>query len=226
MRILVTGADRPVGAAVVRELERHDVELLVTDATDSDGLRQAVNASSHVVHAHALSEPGRPASDYTDANVHTLTELLDHCRRAELEQVILISTTENYGSDLPPWPVTESLAPRALGPMLQSRMAAERVARTYRRRVPLSILRAAPLVLDGDSTIMRVVRHHLSRPRAALVAGGQTPISVLAAADLGRAVWAMLSQPEEVVGKVFHFTSAHATWQELAVEACHLRGIR
>ena len=158
--------------------------------------------------------------------MHATTTLLDACRRRELEQVVFVSTTETYGRKLPPWPVTESWVPRPLGPALQSRVAAERVARTYRRRVPLSILRPAPLVSHGGGTVMQVIQHFISRPRAALVGSGEAPVSILGrgrsgARGLGDA------EPDGGGGRsgVFHIASAHTTWRELAVEACQLRGV-
>ncbi|MYE05736.1 MAG: NAD(P)-dependent oxidoreductase [Chloroflexi bacterium] len=225
MRIALTGATQPVGAAIASELHRHDALLSSIEIEDPGQLQAALAEITHVVHAYSLTEPGLPATAYTDANVHATTMLLDACRQAELKQVVFVSTTETYGRRLPPWPVTESWVPRPLGPALQSRVVAERVARTYRRRVPLSILRPAPTIVDGEGAVMKVIRHFISRPRAALVAGGQAPVSVLAGADLGRAVWAMLSQPEEAVDQVFHVASAHTTWRDLAVEACQLRGV-
>jgi nucleoside-diphosphate-sugar epimerase len=225
MRIALTGAEQPIGAAIAAELSRHDATLAPLATDYPDELESQLNDVTHVVHASALMEPGHTASAYSAANVHSTTTLLDACRQYELEQVVFISTTETYGRHLPPWPVTESWVPRPLGAALQSRVAAERVARTYRRRVPLSILRPAPVIVEGNGSLMRVIHHFISRPRAALVSGGQAPVSVLAGADLGRAVWAMLSQPDDAVDQVFHVASAHTTWRDLALEACQLRGV-
>ena len=225
MRVALTGCEQAVGSAVARELERHDVELVPLEIETEDDLGSMIAGVTHVVHASSLIDPGHSGSAYTAANVHATTTLLDACRQQALEQVVFVSTTETYGRRLPPWPVTESWVPRPIGPALQSRVAAERVARTYRRRVPLSILRPAPLISDGGGTVMDIIRHFISRPRAALVGGGEAPVSILAGADLGRAVWAMLSQTEESVDRVFHVASAHTTWRELAVEACQLRGV-
>ena len=225
MRVALTGYDQPVGSAIASELHRHDLDLIMLDIDAEEDIQSIVADVSHVVHASSLTDRGHPGSAYTEANVHATTSLLDACRQQPLEQVVFVSTTETYGRRLPPWPVTESWVPRPIGPVLQSRVAAERAARTYRRRVPLAILRPAPLISDGGGTVMNVIRHFISRPRAALVAGGEAPVSILAAADLGRAVWAMLSQTEESVDQVFHVASAHTTWRELALEACQLRGV-
>ena len=224
MRIGLTGTEQPIGGAVRRELERHDAELVELDLASEETIRSTLDGVTHVVHAASLSDAGQPASAYETVNIHSTTALLDACRLRELEQFVLLSTTETYGRKLPPWPVTESWAPRPLGAALQSRVAAERVARTYRRRVPLSVLRPAPVIVDGGP-LMTVIRHFVSRPRGALVGGGQAPVSVVAGADLGRAVWSLLSNPEEAVDKIFHVTSAHTTWRELAMESCQLRGV-
>ena len=225
MRIALSGADQPVGLAVRRELERHAVDVMPFDVTSADALQSALDQATHVVHAASLTDPGHPAAIYAEANVHSTTSLLDACRQRDLAQVLMVSTTETYGRRLPPWPVSESWVPRPLGPALQSRVAAERAARTYRRRVPLSILRAAPVIAEGGGQMLQLLRHFTSRPRAALVAGGEAPISILAGADLGRAVWAMLIHSDEAVDYVFHATSAHTTWGELARESCQLQGV-
>ena len=225
MHIALTGSEQAVGSAVLKELLRQDAEISSLDLDSDEPLAAQLTGATHVVHAASLMESGHAASAYTTANVHATTALLDACRHQHLEQVLMISTTETYGRRLPPWPVTESWAPRPIGPILQSRVAAERVARTYRRRVPLSILRPAPIIVNGAGALMDVIGHFISRPRGALVGGGQAPLSILAGADLGRAVWAMLSHPEESVDHVFHVASAHTTWRELASEACQLRGV-
>ena len=225
MRIALSGAEQPIGRAVRRELERHAVDVTPFDTANADSLQSALEHATHVVHAASMTDPGQTASAYADANVHATTTLLDACRQRELAQVLMVSTTETYGRRLPPWPVNESWVPRPLGPALQSRVAAERAARTYRRRVPLSILRAAPVITEGGGLMLQLLRHFTSRPRAALVAGGDAPISVLAGADLGRAVWAALSHAEAAVDQVFHATSAHTSWGELARESCQLQGV-
>ncbi|MYF80175.1 MAG: NAD(P)-dependent oxidoreductase [Chloroflexi bacterium] len=225
MRIALTGGEEELGRAVLAELVRHDVEIVAIDFAGDGEMAPLPPDVTHVVHASSLVESGHSASTYTSANVHATTTLLDACRQRDIEQVVLISTTETYGRRLPPWPVTESWVPRPLGSAQQSRVAAERVARTYRRRVPLSIVRPAPVIASGNGPMMRVIQHFVSRPRGALVGGGRAPLSILAGADLGRAVWAMLCHPEESVDQVFHVASAHTTWRELANEACQLRGV-
>ncbi len=244
MRIVLTGAAQGPGHDILRELVRQEADLTllldeseplpaeagdarrVTFDPDTPGsLTQALTDATHVVHARALTEPGHAGSEYAAVNLHATTALLDACRRHPLEQFLFISTTDAYGSGMPPWPVSESWTPRPIGAALQSRVEAERAARTYRRQTPLTILRPAPLISQGGGTLLTVLRHFISHPRGALVGGGDTPVSILAGADLGRVVWALLTHPEEAVGQVFHATSAHTTWRELAIEACRLRGV-
>ena len=244
MRILLTGAGQSAGNDILRELVRQEAELTIlvnkadplpADVGDarqvmfepeaSGVLEAALADATHVVHARALSAPGHTATEYAAANLHATTALLDACRHHELEQFLFLSTTDAYGARMPPWPVSESWTPQPIGPALQSRVEAERIARTYRRQIPLSILRPAPVLSRSGGPLLTVLRHFTLHPRGALVGGGDAPISILAGADLGRVVWALLSNPEDVVNQVFHAASAHTTWRELAVEACRLRGV-
>ena len=243
MRIVLTGAAREPGRQILAELQRQDaavlalvdpadppldnaVDALPVDAQDTAALTRALTGATHVVHAYALTEPGHSAADYELANIASATALLDACMKLDLEGFVLVSTTETYGWGLPPWPVGESWAPHPIGAQLQSRATAEQAARTYRRSVPLAVLRAAPCLAAEDGLLRRLVGHFVSHPRAGLVAGGRTPISVIAAADLARAVWAMLAQFDQAADQIFHAASAHTTWRELAEEGCRLRGVK
>lgn len=239
MRIVLTGAERSPGRQIFAELQRQDVELRTLAASeqleDAAALAAALDGATHVVHAHALMEPDRTAADYEAENVTATTTLLDACMRVELDGVVLVSTTEIYGDQLPPWPVPESWTPHPRGEPAQSRATAEQAARTYRRSVPITVLRAAPCLADGvdgaDSggLLRRMAGHFATHPRGGLVAGGRAPLSIIAAADLARAVWSILAacdQPaSQAAGQIFHAAGAHTTWRELAEEACRLRGV-
>lgn len=229
MRIVLTGAERSPGRQIFAELQRQDVELRTLSAPDQlengPALRALLEGATHVVHAHALTETGRSAADYEAANVASTTALLDACMRVQIEGFLLVSTTEIYGGELPPWPVPESWTPHPAGALPRSRATAEQAARTYRRNVPIAVLRAAPCLAAEGGLLRGLVGHFVSHPRAGLVAGGRTPISMIAAADLARAVWAILAAFDQTANQILHAASAHTTWRELAEEGCRLRGL-
>ena len=242
MRIVLTGAEQSPGRQILAELRRQDVEVRVlvepgvepdddraeahaVDLQDAAALSEALDGATHVVHAYALTEPGRSAADYDAANIDSTTALLDACKKVAVSGFMLVSTTEIYGGELPPWPVPESWTPHPSGALLQSRATAEQAARTYRRSVPITLLRAAPCLAAEHGLLRRVVGHFVSHPRAGLVAGGRTPISVIAAADLARAVWALLASFDQAADQVFHAAGAHTTWRELAEQGCRLRSV-
>ena len=242
MRIVLTGAERAPGRQILAELQRQDVQVLALvgpdggqsaggadlqaiDLEDAAALSEALTGATHVVHAHALTAPGHSTAAYEAANVATTTALLDACMRVPLSGFVLVSTTETYGWGLPPWPVQEGWAPHPIGAQLQSRAAAERAARTYRRSVPIAVLRAAPCLSAEPDMLRRVVGHFISHPRAGLVGGGRTPISMIGAAALARAVWAILADFEQAADQAFHATSVHTTWRALAEQGCRIRGV-
>lgn len=241
MRTVLTGAEQSPGSQILAELQRQDVELRTLTASeqlqDAAALRAALDGATHVVHAHALTEPDRAASDYYAENVAATTTLLDACMRVELDGFLLVSTTEVYGGELPPWPVPESWTPHPRGEPAQSRATAEQAARTYRRSVPVTVLRAAPCLANSEGLLRRMAGHFARHPRGGLVAGGRAPLSIIGAADLARAVWAILAACDQtngktagqagarIAGQIFHAAGAHTTWRELAEEACRLRGV-
>ena len=226
MRIALTGAERDPGRHILSELQRHDIQVIQLDAAAEGvlhnvaALSAALAGVSHVVHVGAPIVPTDAGGD-----IEATTTLLDACRRLELEGFIYVSTTETYGLRLPPWPVTERWVPEPVGTAQQAQVAAERAARTYRQRVPLIVVRAAPCLSADGGLLHTLVNHCLAHPRGALIGGGDAPLSIIAAADLGRAVWALIEHAGALRDRVFHATSAHTTWGELAREACRLRGV-
>ena len=195
MRIALTGAEHAPGRQILAELLRQDVEAVallprgvddipeaaerrVVDLQSAAALRDALAGATHVVHASALTEPGHSAGAYEAANVATTTALLDACTHLPLSGFVLVSTTETYGWELPPWPVTEGWAAHPVGALQHSRAMAEQAAQTYRRSVPLAVLRAAPCLAPQEGLLRRVVGHFVSHPRGGLVGGGRTAISM------------------------------------------------
>ena len=230
-----------------------DLGALATacDTSDRDGLRRSlpgllagaqflINAPALLADADSV-QTGLPAnidsnSDSNieaDPNIDVTTALLDAAlesaleagSEAQLKGVVQLSSTLTYGYSLPNWAVDESWAARPPTPAMQSLAAAERIARTYRRRLPLLVLRAAPTFGPRDDGVVQRLLDHFGRaahPR--LAAAGRAPVSLAYGPDFARAAWAALQAFEETQGRILHVKSIDSDWRTVVAQARALGG--
>lgn len=255
MRIVVAGADGFIGGHIVDELLRHDVEVLALvgpaasadnprrarlealelevaqgDPADSDWVlsllkRAAPSDQGFVINAVQLSAPGLSHEVYDDVNVGAATGLLDACGQVAVEAFLQISSTVIYGDQLPPWPVTEGRAFRPAGPVAESIAMAERAVRTYRRRVPIIVVRPATTFGPRQQGSMKALFDHIiDQPRPRLVAGGSAPVSLAYVTDLARAVWGLIDRVADAIDGNFHVKSFDTDWRTVVNESQRLLG--
>jgi nucleoside-diphosphate-sugar epimerase len=243
MRIVVTGATQFVGSHIVDEMARHDVdvvalvgagedasrlagldvEVVEADIGSIDSVRPALAEASFVIHAAHLDAPGHSMDEYEAVNVGGTTNILDACLDADVEGVIYLSSTAMYGDALPHWPVDEGWAFRPANAMEQSRAVAERAARTYRRRIPLIVLRPSLLFGARDrGVVYQLLAHFRRNSRPRLIGGGRAPVSLTYAPDLARVVWSVLDELEESKDTIFHVKTIDTDWATVLEE---LQGI-
>ena len=245
MRIVVSGAGGFLGGHVVGEVARHDVDLVAlvgpgaeaawltdfgvrveaTDLRDGAALRTVLRGARYVVNGPRLATPGHAAPAYAAANVESTTALLDASLEAEVEGFVQLSSTLTYGASLPDWAVDESWAARPCTAVDQSLATAERVARTYRRRLPLLVLRAAPTFGPRDDGVLqRTLDYFMRARRPRLVCGGRARISLAYGPDLGRAAWAALEALEETQDRILHVKSIDTDWRSVVAQARAMSG--
>jgi UDP-glucose 4-epimerase len=110
-----------------------DVEVVEGDIGDRQALDRAVERAGTVVHLAALL-PRATHADLHRVNVQGTAALLDACRRADPQRVVLMSSTSVYAEvgDRSAWPLTESspVGPTGRDPSLAygwSKVAAEQL---------------------------------------------------------------------------------------------------
>ena len=196
MRIVVAGASGFIGGHLIDELLRHDVEpiamvrpgsdaarlreleleVVEVDVLDLDAVRPIMRRADFVINAVQLTSPGLSGEAYDDVNVGGTTNLLDAAVEGGVSGFVQLSSTTMYGDALPHWPVNEGWAMRPPGALEQSRAMAERAARTYRRRIPLILVRPALSFGPRDRGLMRRLLLHFPGPTTiapSLAAGGR-----------------------------------------------------
>ena len=243
MRIFVSGASGFLGSHIIDELARHNAdivagvrpgaqterlrkagaEIVPAPITDAAAVRAAVQGSGMVLHAAALTVPDRTVAEYEAINVGGAAHLPDAAVAAGVQGVLYLSCTTLYGRSLPHWPMNEGWAFRPSTPLEESLARAERAVRTYRRQVPLAVVRAAPVFGPRDRGRMpQALLHLLDTPRAPLVGGGQASVSLNYAPDFARAMWEFVAHFTDAEDRIFHVQSLDTDWRTIVEEMASL----
>lgn len=172
MKVLVTGADGFIGSHLTEMLLSRgyavkalclynprsnpgwlqntarlegDLEIVYGDVRDRTFMEECCRDVKIVYHLAALiSIPYSyvaPAS-YIDTNIHGTLNVLEACRRWELDKVVITSTSEVYGS-AEFVPITEEHPLKGQSPYAASKIGADQLALSYYRsfETPVSVLR-------------------------------------------------------------------------------------
>lgn len=182
-RALVTGAGGFVGAWLARALLDRGVEvrclvlaespnlsllgldghaeIVRGDLVDSAAVERAaagVDACFHLAAQAIVGLANESPVPTFEANVRGTWTLLEACRRAGVERVIVASSDKAYG-DQEVLPYTEELPLNGLFPYDASKACADIVARSYARTygLPVAISRMANIYGGGDHNVSRIV---------------------------------------------------------------------
>jgi CDP-glucose 4,6-dehydratase len=137
----VVAGDLRVEGTVARAIDDHPVDTVFH-----------LGAETIVATAEAS-----PVSTF-ETNVRGTWLLLDACRRADVERVVVASSDKAYGSH-PELPYREDLALRPSAPYEASKAAAELIARSYWHSygLPVAVIRCANIYGGGDTNWSRLI---------------------------------------------------------------------
>lgn len=180
--ILVTGATGFIGRSLTRQLTMAAHEWRAYDGriNDPHTLRQQLGGISTVIHLAGAEARGRDRLLH-HVDVEGTTRLLEECRRAEIEHLIVVS---RLGAD-----------PNSLHELLRAKGEVEYQVR--HSDVPYTILRSATLFGRGDRFSELILGMALwSWPFVWLPGGGTIAMQPLWVEDLARCVLKTVSRPD------------------------------
>jgi nucleoside-diphosphate-sugar epimerase len=206
--------------------EAGQVEWVYADVTDLAAVREAVDGVDAVCHFGALTRAADEAT-YRRVNAGGTETMLAACADAApgLERFVYCSSTTATGPANGQRPRVESEPPQPLTYYGRSKLAAEKAVRRYADRLPVTILRPAPVFGPRDRdflTYFQLVKWHL---RLRL---GREPrwLSLIYVHDLVRLTLCALEDPAAVDQAYFACDGGAYTWDDIAAEIEKVMGRR
>jgi nucleoside-diphosphate-sugar epimerase len=217
--IAVTGGagfvGRSVGALLlrqgcrVRSLDldpgepRPGIEHVRGDIRDGALVRRVASGADVLIHAAAALPLWKPR-EIRSINVDGTRAVFEAAVAAQVPRIVHVSTTAVYG--VPGrGPILESDPLVATDDYSASKIEAEEVARSFRGRLCVAILRAKLVVGPGRLGIFDLVFDWARRGKHIPVLGsGENPYQMVHVEDLSGAVWLAATRPPEVAGDTFN----------------------
>jgi NAD dependent epimerase/dehydratase len=137
----------------------NEVEVAAGDLTDFFSVDRAVNGAEVVFHLGALiAIPYSYIAPYqfVATNIQGTVNVLEACRKCEIEKVIHTSTSEVYGTARYT-PIDEGHPQQAQSPYSASKMSADRMAESYYRSFGLPVAIVRPFNTYGPRQSARAV---------------------------------------------------------------------
>jgi dihydroflavonol-4-reductase len=184
-----------------RELLPPEVELLQGNLADPELAARAMPGVQTVYHLAAVYREAKHTDlHYREVNVAASRRLLDAAVGARVRRYVHCSTVGVHGHIAHP-PADEQ-APYHPGDVYQeTKCEAERLALSYRDRLPLSVARPTAIYGPGDTRLLKMFRM-VARRRFPLIGGGENYYHMVYIDDLVRGLRLLGTHPR-AVGEVF-----------------------
>ncbi|NLI92239.1 MAG: SDR family NAD(P)-dependent oxidoreductase [Peptococcaceae bacterium] len=136
-----------------------NIEIFVGDIRDPNGVRQAVKGVNQVYHLAALIAipfSYHSPDSYVDTNIKGTLNVLQACRDAETDRLLVTSTSEVYGT-AKYVPIDENHPYQGQSPYSATKIGADRLAESFYRSFNLPVTIVRPFNTYGPRQSARAV---------------------------------------------------------------------
>ena len=238
MKVLVTGASGFLGSHVAEQLSKagHTVHALVRTTSNTkflktlsnvvlfdgaiesyDGIAKAISGVDAVVHSAGIVKAKRP-EDFAKTNVGGTENVLRAAKEhaPNVKRVVHVSSLEAVGPsvDGKPVPVDQENPVTAYG---RSKLDAEKLAKSYAKDLPITILRPTGIYGPRDQEILEVFKS-VKRGVLPLTGDGNSLLTLVYGPDAARACSAAIDA-DVPSGSTFFVTDGKVYSQREMMEA-------
>ncbi|MBA3317706.1 MAG: NAD-dependent epimerase/dehydratase family protein [Gemmatimonadales bacterium] len=195
VRVIARSAER------ARQMLPPSVDIVEGDIADPHIVERAVQGVSTVYHLAALyREAKHRDTRYREVNVDASRRLLDAAVETGVRRYVHCSTVGVHGHIASP-PADEQTAYEPGDVYQETKCEAERLAYSYRDRIPLAIARPTAIYGPGDTRLLKMFRM-VARQRFPLLGGGENFYHMVHVNDLVRGLRLLGTHPK-AVGEIF-----------------------
>ncbi len=182
----------------VHYIEPLDVEIVRGDLMDVDSLRRAASDRDVVFHLAGLTKALRRASLFA-ANEQGVRNVLEACDSLSAPPMVVhVSSLAAAGPSRPGRPKVETELPQPVSNYGRSKLAGERVAVEFARRLPISTVRPPIVFGEADVEVLKMFQS-LKFSRIHVIPGfARKTFSLIHAADLSRLLLLVAKQGERL----------------------------
>ena len=235
MNVLVTGASGFLGSHVAEQLSGagHDVRVLVRKSSnkkfletlpriefayggieDADKVAEAVKGVDAIVHSAGIVKAKHP-DDFAKTNVEGTRNVLEGAKKnaPNVKRIVLVSSLEAVGpsKDGSPVPIDQENPVTAYG---RSKLEAEKVAKTYAKDLPITILRPTGIYGPRDVEIFEAFRS-VKKGVLPLTGDGKSKLTLVYGPDAARACIAAIDA--KVPSGSTYFVTDGAVYEQRAM---------
>jgi dihydroflavonol-4-reductase len=199
----------------MRWLEGKNIETIDTGLFDTQGVRKAFNGASYIFHVAGVVKSKKPEG-YFKGNVDTTRNLLETALefKDNIKRFLIVSSQTATGPSLDGNPVNEETECHPITTYGRSKLAEEKLARTYMDRLPITICRAPAVYGERDSEIL-IFFKTFNKGLMTTIGFNEKKISLIHVIDLVNGFYLAAINDKSKNQVYFISSEKYYTWEEI-----------
>lgn len=200
----------------LRWLKEKPVEIYNCGLFDTEKLKNVLDGADYVYHVAGVVKSKKPEG-YFIGNVETTKNLLSVAVEAapNLKRFVLISSQTATGPSLDGKPVNEETICRPITTYGKSKVEAEKLAKKYMDKIPITICRASAVFGERDTEIL-IYFKTFNKGITTRIGFDKKTVSLIHVLDLVDGIYKS-SIEEKAKGQIYFISSEKLyTWKEIA----------
>lgn len=190
----------------LRWLKGKDVEIYDTGLFNKEGLKEVLQDADYLFHVAGVVRSKDKKGFYT-GNVDTTKTLLEVISNVnkEIKRVIIVSSLTACGPAVNGVPCSEEMVPNPITTYGKSKLAEEKVAKSYMDKIPITICRAPAIYGERESDIYAMFKS-FQKGLMTLVGFNKKKLSLIHGRDFVNGLY-LASQSDKAKSEIYFISS-------------------
>ena len=196
-------------------LKSKDIELFDCGLFDKDGLRKAFKDATYIFHVAGVVK-SKTKEGYFKGNVETTRNLLEVAQEnvSSIKRFLVVSSQTVTGPSTKDKPVDENSDCKPITTYGKSKLEEERLALSYKDKLPVTICRAPAVYGERDTEIF-IYFQTFNKGLTTTIGFNKKELSLIHAVDLVEGFY-LAAVNEKAIGQIYFIGSEKFyTWEEI-----------